>query len=89
MTNQQLFQDHFSPLDDRYRKRGWGRITDLALGCRPRDVEEQARDVARWAYERIATLEAVIRQQQACLNLIPEADDCASAIPLVDFITDE
>lgn len=40
-------------LDKMYREEGWGLITDKAFGgrLRPQDVESQARDVARRAYE--------------------------------------
>lgn len=45
-------------LDERFRAEGWGLITDQALGIAPADVESQAREVARWAHQKIASLEA-------------------------------
>lgn len=41
-------------LDARYREEGWGLITDQVFAgrLRPLNVESQARDVARWAYEQ-------------------------------------
>ena len=40
-------------LDALYREEGWGLITDKAFGgsLRPMDVESQAREVARYAYD--------------------------------------
>ena len=40
-------------LDAGYRDEGWGLITDKVFGgrLRPLDVENQARHVARWAYD--------------------------------------
>ena len=45
--------DTDAKLDERYRKEGWGVITDIALGVAPSDVESQAREVARWCYENM------------------------------------
>jgi len=42
-------------LDHTYREEGWGLITDKAFAgrVRPLDVESQAREVARYAYDEI------------------------------------
>jgi hypothetical protein len=45
-------------LDIKYRKEGWGLVTDQAFGgrVRPSDVELQARVVARWASDKLQGL---------------------------------
>lgn len=49
-------------LNEAYREAGWGRITDAAFNNRlePKDVESQARDVARFAHKEIQALKAQI-----------------------------
>lgn len=70
----------------------WGEVDeDWRVKPRPeRRAEEVAVvEVMLLEFERIAHLEAVIRAQRACLELIPETEDCRSAIPEVDFLTPE
>lgn len=52
-------------LDARYREEGWGLLTDQAFAgrLRPRNVESQARDMARWAYEKMKASTALTNQQ--------------------------
>lgn len=52
-------------LDARYREEGWGLITDKAFGgrLRPLNVESNAREVARWAYELAKSTTATINEQ--------------------------
>ena len=48
-------------LDLKYREEGWGLITDKAFAghIRPLDIESQARDVARYAYdEQVKAMQA-------------------------------
>jgi hypothetical protein len=49
-------KENNAQLNNKYRVEGWGRVTDLALGIEPADVEMQARTVARWAYTEIERL---------------------------------
>lgn len=51
-------------LDEKYRQEGWGRVTDAALGIPPRDVESQARDVARWADVQLEAKDTVERHRR-------------------------
>jgi len=46
-------EERNATLDARYREEGWGLITDAVFQGRiaPTDVESQAREVARWAYQ--------------------------------------
>ena len=43
-----------------YRKEGWPKITDPSLGINPLDVESQAREVARWAFDQLRERDKLI-----------------------------
>jgi len=65
-------------LDARYREEGWGLITDQVFGgrLRPLNVESQARDVARWAYELSKqTSERITKQDTDLIRLEKELED--------------
>lgn len=53
-----------------YRKDGWGLVTDKALQIDPADVESQARQVARWAYDRITELETALKEIVSDVNAL-------------------
>lgn len=52
----------YAKLDETYREEGWGKLTDKALGIRPSDVESQARQVARYAYDREELFKELLRE---------------------------
>jgi hypothetical protein len=43
----------YDEIDKMYREQGWPQVTDEALGIPPHQVESQARDVAKWAHEKL------------------------------------
>jgi hypothetical protein len=67
-------------LDARYREEGWGLITDQVFNgrLRPINVESQARDVARWAYEQVRLMtERISRQDTDLIRLEKDLKESA------------
>lgn len=73
MGRREWIEEERAALNEQYRAEGWGRVAEAALGIAPSETESQAREVARWAHDRIAELEARL----APLVVIADAHDAS------------
>lgn len=71
-------------LDARYREEGWGEVTDEVFNGRlaPQDVESQAREVARWAFNLKKTADGLQKVADAHARLLPKYHGTRAALEL-------